>query len=602
MAVTPLSTFGEHTWIYPATWASPNNRDRLLLDFLGSVRISEDSPSEQIVAVNLSPITDTLLIRQFKQVVWAALHRSDLLRIDKPQLIRKPTGVFALHQALRRLFVAAKWIGCRSLSDLKAGDLERILLILSPATQRISYMLYCFDLISICCRERLVEDGFSTSEKFEIELQREVRDTTASSRYQPLSEEQATEVLRISLVYMELAPQMYPMIESLLLNKKNELQVRQWAIDTLPCGPMLTAKTPLLKTLVALLHVSSANLIGYHLGTRISEMMSMQSGCVISQDGEIMIEPSKILLEYRSYKNSAKAEGMLRRIAVHPYIKYVSDVLDMVNQACGRNGGYLFSPPGQKHTYLTNQWNYYIGRFCALHGLPYSLTSHQWRETVAAIAVQVLSGAAIHIKELFGHSKMTVSARYLLASPFIREQLHSMMLDEYRRRGLTLLESVEAVGGPGIGGRQGKRWEQEMATLLSSDITEADLRKTMENFVESMLRQGIFPVPVMPGVFCVKPPGKRGPCSAAMADTLADPERCEADCTWQVQEAYKRKTVEWTVRKFASSLGTMSLLQQVYWAEQCAKQLKAWPELRTTLISDISSWPALEASLGDLGL
>jgi hypothetical protein len=246
-------------------------------------------------------------------------------------------------------------------------------------------------------------------------------------------------------------------------------------------------------------------------------------------------------------------------------------------------------------------WNYYLQRFCELHSLKISLTSHRWRDTVAAVAVRVLTGAAFYLKNIFGHSGLAMTARYMFASPFIRDEIADLLLDEYRRRGKTLLETLSAFGGPGLGGRQGKAWEAQFRKLsLDRDVTETDLRQTQDEFLDEMLKQGVFPVPVMPGVFCVKRTTARGECSRSSKDGLPDTGRCSATCPYQVQEAHRRENIIHMVRKFARTRKTRSSIEQRYWTSQICDQIVAWPELEEILNDVISEWPELKKEIASI--
>jgi hypothetical protein len=186
----------------------------------------------------------------------------------------------------------------------------------------------------------------------------------------------------------------------------------------------------------------------------------------------------------------------------------------------------------------------------------------------------------------------------MLASPFVRTEIRDLMLDRYRQRGRTLLEGVAALGGEGLGGRYGRYLEERFERLIGdTDITELDLKKNVDQWVDEMLQAGIYPLPVMPGVMCMKPTHASGACARSSKDRAADAARCSPRCPFQVQEANRREVAIWTLRKMAAGWTAWSTLQQGFWALGAKSLVLAWPDVADELEDAIAKWPILKEVL-----
>jgi hypothetical protein len=244
--------------------------------------------------------------------------------------------------------------------------------------------------------------------------------------------------------------------------------------------------------------------------------------------------------------------------------------------------------------YNTNTWNYALQRFCDLHLIDYKISSHQWRKTVASICSRVLVGSAMHLKEVLGHKGLATLARYMLASPFIRAEIRDSMLDTYRKRGHTLLESLSIMGGQGLHGRGGQDLEARVRALMADrDITQIDMKVQIDEWVEDMLAAGIHPLPVMPGVMCIKPQQATGACSRSSGDLAADVARCTPRCPFQVQQAHRHDLVMTTIRNIADKWMTWTDPQRQFWARSLKDLLKGWPQLPDDLRQKLDSLPMI---------
>lgn len=588
MWVTPLSQYGDNQWRFPDDWITVNNRSRLLLDFEREAVFADRTRHR------LRQGEHDRLIEQLKEATWASIYRRDAFSALRKSKLVKPGGAHAILRPLRRLFVAFACLGRRDLHDVTVADLNEAFVRLAPPKDEFRNIAESFqDLVTLSRRELIV--GGLRDIPFEIPPPAAgVPDQSAAVGWQPIPDDKISPLIALSGRYIDLAAEIASHIELVRKDPTQSRFVVQWARSYLPCGEKLP-RNNIEQSLASLVHIAAANLLSFHAGLRISELMSVRSGFVskISEE-EAEIHCDRLKLEFTTYKTIVNTRGASKCVAAHPRLGEVAEALELIKKALAVPGEYLFVPFGEQLPYITNRFNYHLQRFCDLHDVQVDITSHMWRKTVAGLAVRVLTGAPVHLKELFGHAGLAMTARYILSSPFIREEIRDLTLDEYRKRGLTLLESLSAFGGPGLGGLQGQLLEDRFATMLrETDVTETDLQQKLDEFVDEMLRQGIFPVPVMPGVICLKPLLARGECSSSSGDRMADPSRCTARCSYQVQEAHRRELLEWTIGRVASGREHWSPLEEGYWAGQCRDQLLAWPDLAKELVSVIDGWPKL---------
>jgi hypothetical protein len=590
MAVTPLSVFSDAAWTYPLSWTSLNNRGRLTREHGAKVSLADGT------RLGLDLDADAALVRQLKEACWAASHRRDLLEGQRTPSVPKPLTEAGIHANYRRLLVAFKKLGCTSLAQVGQAELDHAFHLIGPAPGQALTLAASFGSLVQFSKHGLITDG---CRRFDLEFTKPptILDASTERGLQPLSDEDTCSIIRLSLAYVKLSSEIAGQIELLRTEPGTAAEVFEWARATLPCGAKLQ-QDHLRQTLTFLVQVAASNLIAFHLGLRISELMSILSGFALHGADETLVDIKRITIEFTRYKTVRNYMGKTTRLAVHPDILIAAEALEEVRKANACPGEHLLVPAGDSLPYVTNKWNYYLQKFCDIHSLGFSISSHSWRETVAAVAVRVLTGAAFYIKELFGHAGLAMTARYMFASPFIRDEIGSLLLDEYRRRGKTLMESMSVFGGAGLGGRQGKEWEARFRKLsLDRDVTEQDLSRTQDEFLDEMLRQGVFPIPVMPGVYCVTRTTARGDCARTSKDRMPDPGRCVGSCRFQVQEAHRRDNIVSTVRKFASSRKASSPMQQRFWASQIIDQLHAWPELEGMLQDVISEWPKLKEAI-----
>ena len=591
-AITPISKFSEHTWLFPACWIPVNARQRHRLEFLGVCKLPRSK-------VALRPSQDGELISQLKELLVAVMFRRQALPGDiAKKRLGRPTGFYSALQKFRRLFNVVALLGRQSIGELTQDEVPALLELMGEAQAReVAWLLRDVAALSRCglIRNGLLED---------LEIapgHRPVTDTTKPRGWQPIGDEAVSDIIRSSIRYLELAPELLRVLASCREGPPDRRDVVDWARSELPCGPQLSQRTnatALASVLTGVLQVACGNLILFHVGMRISELMSMKLGCISMRDNQQTLDLHLMKLELVTAKNSRTLPGDPRFLAVHPRLGQVHDILVSLAAISAPQSKFLFALfdglPAK-----TNGWNYRLLSFCLLHASPVKVSSHMWRKTLASLIGRLLTGSALLLKEMLGHESLDMISHYLMASPFIRNELRELMLDNYRKSGRMLLESAAASGGPGLGGIAGKELSARFRRMVDdTDLSGSKFDRILEEWTEEMLTQGIMPVAVMPGVFCMKPLSVRGACSTSSGDRMADPARCTARCSHQVQQAHRHALVRWTVGEMCSKWREWSPMIQTFWAGQCRDQLIAWPELVSELRPQLKVWPELARIVG----
>lgn len=600
MQVTPLSVFGDCIWSSPQDHAPISRRDRIDINFSSPAHIAPYPPER------LCPHEDQTLFLQLKEVMLGVLFRRNLLRHGTGRVrTLKPTGAYQSFAHHKRMFIAFKICGIRSISEISVETLSRVSQLLGERESGFFNLSFCFQNLLTLSKNGLITDGLRASQFEIVPRVGKIVDTSEAVGWQPFTDEEVARLVGISNAYIDLSPLVARKLRYLKDRNFSEdarSDAVEWAARVLPCGKAIAERgfstRFIAGRLVELIQCAAGNLISFHSGMRVSELLSSRRGMVYAVADQAALDMSRLELNFVTYKESADPGGIKRVITCHPRLLLACRMLEEIADSIGTPTDYLFVPLGSELPYVTNAWNGKQQNFCEFHNIEVNHTSHRWRKTVAAIAVRVLVGPGLHLKELFGHAILASTARYIMASPFIREEMRDLTLDQYRQRGYTMLESLVALGGDGLGGRFGLELEDRVSRMLSdTDLTESDIAQTLDEFVEEMLRAGILLVPTMPGVFCAKPATARGECAATSGDRLADPGRCSSRCAYQVQEAHRRDLVLWTVRKICASWSRWGALEQRYWAGQCSDQFLAWPDLADELSAEIGNWPALQAAM-----
>jgi hypothetical protein len=390
------------------------------------------------------------------------------------------------------------------------------------------------------------------------------------------------QTLEPSLFYIDNVKEIAWVIESLRKGVRSTDFAKLWAKQRLPCridGGSITA------TLVLLVQVSGANLLGEALGMRPSEMLSMKTGCVTSADDKPGLDVSRMTVAMQTYKAIRKIGGETRYLSVSAYIETVIEAVELIMSVAGATSEYLFSNPAKEEEYNDNQWNRRFLRFCQLHRLNFYYTGTSWRKSLISVTMSAFDNPIAEIGTVVNHKGRGTTAGYAQSSPFIMNEYNEGYTKILRERYHTLFESAAALGGPGIGGPQGIEIEKRLPELFPTDVTELDMKMTIDEYIEDLLAQGVVPMLVRPGVICVKGPNSPGYCSRTTGDTIPDPSRCSSLCHFQVQLEEARALLQWELEHLTENIQgrKFSSLQKDFWVRDIIDRVSAWPKLRPFL-------------------
>lgn len=581
MPITSESVYSDNVWYEHSDNLPAGGKNRRTYDFF--------APSQTHRSGLLSlPEHEDLLLTQFKEAMVGVRHHRDTLG-PKTKLLKmpKPRTWYGNHRQFRRIFASASQLKVCDIREFDQDNLRDLLEIFRLArTEKFNLGVH-LDYIW-----RLAENKLLSGERemSRLELVHDVEPTDANRAIgvQALTDDQTQMVISLSLVYIEKSTQIANMIESVRKGICSQENARNWMARNFPCTADLS-HSPMPETAILLVQVAAGNLIGFHLGLRPSETLSMLSGCVHSGETPL-IDLQRMSIVFQTYKAIRKAGGDTRYLAVSSFVKTVVNAIELVMTAAGAVSDHLFSDPKQSDEFNDNAWNYRSQRFCELHKLDFHYTSSTWRKSLLSITMSAFDNPMSELSELANHLSKNTTAGYAQSSPFIIDEYQQGYTEVLRRRFKTLFESSAALGGPGLGGPQGLTIERRLPELISTDVTELDLGVTMDEYIDDLLEQGVTPMLVRPGILCVKGHNSPGYCSRATGDPLPDTSKCSAFCEFQAQLPEVRRTLEWELGQLASiaEKKAFSNLQRDYWVNSILTRLNAWPTLMPRLREIVS--------------
>ncbi|MDX3925132.1 MAG: hypothetical protein QHC90_04895 [Shinella sp.] len=576
MPVTPKSVFGADFWEEPAENLPAGGKNRTIYDFFGPSQTTR-------FGFRSLKRSDATLIIQFKDAMIGVKHHRYALHPDMQRVgIPKPRTWYKNHLNFRRIFVAASLMKISNIGHFTQYDLDELMKLLAvKGTGRRDIGIH-IDYLLRLSKHGLLTDA-SEMQPLELVFDPKICDTTKARGAQPLTDEQIQRALEVSIFYIDNVKEIARAIEWLRKGLRTEADVKAWAKKRLPCktdigGSMVTA-------LLLLVQVAAANLIGHHLGTRPSETLSMKVGCVTTANDDTALDISRMTIAMQTFKAIRQMSGETRYLTVSAYIKTAIDAVELVMSSAGAVSDYLFSHPTKEEEFNDNEWNRRFARFCHLHRFNFSYTATSWRKSLISIVMSAFDNPIAETAILANHKSENTTAGYAQSSPFIMNEYNEGYTRILRDRYRTLFESTAALGGPGIGGPQGIEIEKRLPELFPTDITELDMKTSIDEYIDDLLTQGVTPMLVRAGVLCVKGPNSPGYCSRATGDTMPDPSRCSSLCQFQVQLPEAKAILQWELEHLTEKIERrkFSLLQRNFWVRDILDRVSAWPELRPLL-------------------
>lgn len=581
VTVLPDCYYRDMIWVMPPVWFPPGSGHKGKLDFLAASRLTDGR------SWALRP--DTTLVDQLKQVTVILLfYMSSIGRQPKP------ASISYTFKVLRKLMHAAEACGCKSLADVTPFNIQQIIDLHSNHHEtKVSLAVWVERLVRLTELGYLI-DGVGNYD-FEIEVGDENDDMSKERGEQPLTDGERQLVLSKALLIIDHRKVFAHWVRACLDDKCSVQEARAWLGGLFP--PAKNKILPYPSTLHRLYHGAAAYLVTDAIGPRPSELLSANRGFIQLVDGE----PATIYDRYEVTTETSKAQkswrGVQRHLRVSKLLYEVAEGLEEMHDLFEKSTDRLFSPPYGGSEYSTNNLNHVFRTFCRLAEIPFSLTAYTGRKTLVRNASRAVTNGLAAAEVILGHAHRGETAGYALSNSFVREEIHAESLDLFQNKSRTLLESTVAAGGDGIGGEQGRRIEMQMATYISENVGVV-VNEIVEIFLEELLRQNIIPVPVMPGVLCMKKASVRGACSKSSGDTLPDIGRCTAECSYQVQEMNRHSLLQWELdRARAGGLTSLSRLQEAYWVSHIREQLHAWPDLKPKFDEILKKNPELGKSI-----
>lgn len=583
--VTPLSRYGEYIWLFPDDWLPAGSRNRRKLLFLEPAFIDGNQ-------IGLVVEADDLLIDQLKQVTCFMLFHLQL--IDKKLTIATVHGRFT---SLKKVFVAIKSAGFRSLSDIDAQTFPIVRKLL-PSDFNESLQLALHILLTACALGYVI-DGIADP-SIEVENKPRNFDYSKASGKGVLRDEDYPLLVEKACVLFDNIEEVESLILSVWHDKNNVPMVRDWLSQYFPGVPGLRSDH-IRRLAPRLLQTAGALKLCLAVGFRPNELLSTKRDFLAWDGPELVMREDRVTFEVT--KTAPDSPGTLRTFPVDPVwqLEVVQRALEFVHNLYEESGERLFTAPAVDGEISTSQLGTNLSEFCRLAGLPFTVTVYNVRSTLISHTAQSLDGGLTQAQIAMEHSSKRTTASYGLSSPFVRTEIIENWQRRVRVRTLTLLEETSAMGGPGLGGEQGRRLEVNMANALKAASGVITKEEVAREFWEEVRRRGIFLLPVMPGVYCFKPPRARGECAKAADDALPDIGRCSPGCPFGVQSYYRRELVRFELSEIVPRLldpGT-SDFQRRYWTRQISDQLIAWPDLAPEIRAALASHPDLLAMVAN---
>ncbi|WP_243698719.1 tyrosine-type recombinase/integrase [Paracoccus alkanivorans] len=333
-------------------------------------------------------------------------------------------------------------------------------------------------------------------------------------------------------------------------------------------------------------------------GGRVSEIESLKRDCLISNDNDVQAGNNAAerfalpRLVGRTFKLSGLKCGDERD---WPIPKKIAKAL-LIQQNLGRLVGV-----SEESLWVSNNRAYWMrGRinvyhfttaFPASHGIEHLLDEtyahpHRFRKTIARLAVLSLSGAPMVLREIFGHSDLEGTMKYILSSPEIRSELADMAVEVQTEQARDVANGLDHAGGKAA--LHLRKVRDEFFNELRVPQNERQQRRRMEEFVEAKLADDSADLKVLfPGIVCTKPKAAVGACG--LRDNV-NASSCQATCAYFLALPSLRKeteqTIEWLISQLEQQKIQENPLLRPWYAAQLIDQISIFPGLKEKYRTD----------------
>jgi hypothetical protein len=567
-----MSVFGQDRWLLPPAWFPAGSHPRAKLNFLATAHLTNGTKRR------LDP--QSLLTQQLKEIAYALFH---VIHIFSDA--RTPSTAANSFKVVRKLVIAASEVGCNSLSDITPHNAKSIIELVSVGQLRVELVNWLENLMELT-RRGYITDGVRNYD-FDIEVSIPNKDTSLPSGKQPLRDDERSLLLTNVLKVIDRQDEFICWTEDCLETPSAAIDARDWLSSIFPRVAERDYRFP--DILIHLYQASTGLLIGDSLGPRPSELLSIETGFIQRHSADTYVLLDHFTLDSVTTKSIRNIGGMQRRLRI-PQLVYKAAVgLEEIHSMLGRRTPRLFSGISEQLEYSTNRWNWILNRFCEVTEINFRITQYTTRKTLISNVTRTITNGLSAAQVVMDHEDRGTTAGYGLSNPFVREEIYAECLETFKDGTRTLLELTAAAGGPGLGGRGGARLEARVASLATRDGTVVP--EAIETFVEELLQQDVVPIPVAPGILCLKQASAKGDCG----NLIPDIGRCKHTCPAQVQKQNRRDLVLWELEMARSGgLEELSQLQKAFWVNEIEGLLVAWPELSADFEEILTTIPALK--------
>lgn len=573
MPVTSKSKFGDMVWEFDETDVPAGSRNCRFLKFFASVRIGPRKRRLQH--------SDAILINEFKECIVAFMFRQSVLDHKRKLTIPKPVTIYHFFIYMRRFFIWLKEVGLQTVGGLNQKKLNDILSRIKMTDSEYNKLINNIAIIIIFADSDYLSAKLHRR-NFELKMRSIIDDTSRERGAQTLSDIDISIALSASRFYIDQFEYIISILEDCRSNIQSTKETAMYLSGYLPLTTPLS-HSGIVNVAASLIRIAGYNFLGWHLGARISEVLSAKRGFVSPLGNAAMLVLEAMDLRLETRKAIADLHGKVRAFSVHPYLARVAHVLEKLNDFLEIESQFIFVQPRAGNVYVSNQFNHEIKRFARLHGYAPDISSHTWRNTLVSVTIRSVAEPLGPLAHLLGHKHLSTVVGYAFSNPFVRKEMRRRLAEKMAPRVDRFLSGSQHFGGTGLRGPQGAAIENSIASRIERGCSAEAARQQTS---QELLDRHITLLPVDAGIDCVKPPLTRGRCTHKNGDILADAEHCHAECPFRTESAVAREQLFDDINRTAKHFNDpeTSILMKVRWASDLMRRLRAWPELTSDLV------------------
>jgi len=319
-------------------------------------------------------------------------------------------------------------------------------------------------------------------------------------------------------------------------------------------------------------------------GGRKSEILSLKRSVILRQVGT---EEEFGIVDGRTMKPSSTSLGDKRNWPIPAQVVGWLGTQAVLAEALGpRDSDGFWWSMSTTHVGVARVNPYYrCTQFAERHGLSHlndgNAHPHRYRKTIARLALLALTGAPMLVMEMFGHSDIMATMRYLLAEPNILADLREMLGERRAEVALNIVEDLDRSAGPATETLRSQR--DRFFDELNIPLNERSQRVTLMQFVTAKLLDGAVDIKIIyPGVVCIRGLEQTGLC--AVGGRQIDPAACQSKCRFRldlslrIDEVYE--TIEDLFDHHKEAVADQLDLPQKFFAAQILDQVEIFPEIK----------------------